>query len=279
LKWPGSVGVKFVRIPDNVLADKRPIAEIGRWQWESVVSSSWLYLVLNDVEAVFPQIPFTNDLQENTIEAANADLGYYHDSLAFLKAIPEFQVSTTATTYTFESPAVDVTWKLEVGTSISAPSSDNIVVYTVKDGKISNNLDGIKKLLAENKVFSFDGLDQILGKIAVKIKNGSIWIDTAGGSGFTLHIERDHIEVNKVQVTENFEIAITIKFHKIVVTTPTEAISNYNTEVEPATNFNWVAAGVVVLLVLEIVLIPGIGVLAEGTFSGLGAVLELVSTF
>ncbi|WP_125764113.1 hypothetical protein [Levilactobacillus mulengensis] len=247
--------------------------------WESVVSSSWLYLTLNDVEAVFPQISFTNDLQENTIEAANADLEYYHDNLAFLKAIPKFQVSTTAATYTFESPAVDVTWRLEVGTSISVPSSDKIVVYTVKDGKVSNNLDGIKKLLTENKVFSFDGLDQILGKIAVKVKNGSIWIDTAGGSGFTLHIEREHTEVNKVQVAEDFEIAITIKFHKIVVTTPTEAISNYNTEVEPVTNFNWVAAGVVVLLVLGIVLVPGIGTLAEGTFSGLGVFCKFIATF
>lgn len=103
-------------------------------------------LALNDVEAVFPQISFTNDLQKNTIEAVNTDLGYYHDKLAFLKTISEFQVSTIAATYIFESPVVDVTWNLEVGTSISVPSSDKIVVYTVRDGKISNNSDGIRKL-------------------------------------------------------------------------------------------------------------------------------------
>jgi len=68
----------------------------------------------------------------------------------------------------------------------------------------------LENFLAENKVFSFDGLDQILGKIAVKIKNRSIWIDTVGGSGFTLHIEREHTEVNKFQVTENFEIVTII---------------------------------------------------------------------
>lgn len=37
-------------------------------------------------------------------------------------------------------------------------------------------------------------------------------------------------------------------------------------EVEWVMNFNWVAAGVVGLLVLGIVLVPGIGVRAEGIF-------------
>ncbi|WP_225421294.1 hypothetical protein [Levilactobacillus fuyuanensis] len=68
----------------------------------------------------------------------------------------------------------------------------------------------LKNFWQKIRVFSFNGLDQILGRIAVKIKNRSIWIDTVGGSGFTLHIEREHTEVNKFQVTESFEIVTTI---------------------------------------------------------------------
>lgn len=43
---------------------------------------------------------------------------------------------------------VDVTWRLDMGASISSPSSDKIVVYTIKDGTITNNLTGIQKLLS-----------------------------------------------------------------------------------------------------------------------------------
>lgn len=236
--------------------------------WESVVSSAWLYLILNDVDAVFPQITFSNDLLENTIDEANADLSYYHNCLEFLKAIPDFQVSETVTTYTFSSPAVDVTWRLDMGASISSPSSDKIIVYTIKDGTITNNLTGIQKLLSENKVLTFDNLDQILGKLAVKIKNGTIWIDTAGGKGFTLHLEREHTEVNKVQVTEKYEISITIMFHKIVVTTPTEVETNYNNAIDTTQDMDWEKIGIVSLCVLGGILIVTV---LTGTLLALGS--------
>ncbi len=150
---------------------------------------------------------------------------------------------------------VDVTWRLDMGASISSPSSDKIVVYTIKDGTITKNLTGIQKLLSENKVLTFDNLDQILGKLAVKIKNGTIWIDTAGGKGFTLHLEREHTEVNKVQVTEKYEISITIMFHKIVVTTPTEVETNYNNAIDTTQDMDWEKIGIVSLCVLGGILI------------------------
>ncbi len=239
--------------------------------WESVVGSAWLYLVINDINAVFPTLPFSTDLTQNTLDAANDDLDYYQDNLAFLKAIPELNFTKTATTYTFESPAVDVAWRLDVGASISSPDSDNIVVYTIKDGQITNNLDSIQKLLAQNDTFTFDGLNQILGTLAVKLKNGRLWIDAAaGGSGFTLHLEKDHTEVNQVQVTEKYEISLTIKFHQITVTTPTETVTDYNNEVVQLPQINWIADGtVVVLLILAVVLVAS-------DFGSLPAIISIV---
>lgn len=219
--------------------------------WESVVGSAWLYLVINDIDAVFPSLSFSTDLTENTLDAANDDLNYYQNNLAFLKAIPELNFTATSTTYTFESPAVDVAWRLNVGASISSPESDKIVVYSIKDGQVTNNLDSIQKLLTQNDTFTFDSLNQILGTLAVKVKNGKLWIDAAaGGSGFTLHLEKEHTEVNHVQVTESYEISLTIKFHQITVTAPTETVTDYNNEVVKIKNFDW----------------PNIGVLATFTF-------------
>jgi len=224
--------------------------------WESVVGSAWLYLVINDIDAVFPTLSFSTDLTRNTLDAANDDLDYYQDNLAFLKAIPELNFTETATTYTFESPAVDVAWRLDVGASISSPESDNIVVYTIKDGQITNNLDSIQKLLAQNDTFTFDGLNQILGTLAVKLKNGRLWIDAAaGGSGFTLHLEKDHTEVNQVQVTEKYEISLTIKFHQITVTTPTETVTDYNNQINKIQNLDWVKVESLATFVLKISLI------------------------
>ncbi|ANN47880.1 hypothetical protein A6F53_00845 [Levilactobacillus brevis] len=114
---------------------------------------------------------------------------------------------------------VDVTWRLDMGASISSPSSDKIVIHIIKDGTITNNLTGIQKLLSENKVLTFDNLDQILGKLAV----------------------------NKVQVTEKYEISITIMFHKIVVTTPTEVETNYNNAIDTTQDMDWEKIGIVSL--------------------------------
>lgn len=165
---------------------------------------------------------------------------------------------------------VDVTWRLDMGASISSPSSDKIVVYTIKDGTITNNLTGIQKLLSENKVLTFDNLDQILGKLAVKIKNGTIWIDTAGGKGFTLHLEREHTEVNKVQVTEKYEIPITIMFHKIVVTTPTEVETNYNNAIDTTQDMDLENVKIIaVVCILGVALISISGLTA--VLLGLGA--------
>lgn len=135
---------------------------------------------------------------------------------------------------------VDVTWRLDMGASISSPSSDKIVVYTIKDGTITNNLTGIQKLLSENKVLMFDNLDQILGKLAV----------------------------NKVQVTEKYEIPITIMFHKIVVTTPTEVETNYNNAIDTTQDMDWEKIGIVSLCVLGGILIVTV---LTGTLLALGS--------
>lgn len=131
------------------------------------------------------------------------------------------------------------------------------MVYSIQDGKVTTNLDDIQKLLAQNETFSFDGLNLILNKLAGKVKNGRLWIDaTTDGAGFALHIEKDHTEVNQVQVTENYEITLTIKFHQITMTTPTETVTDYNNEVVRAPEINWIAVGAVSLLVFTIVVFP-----------------------
>lgn len=215
------------------------------------------------------------------------------DDNGIFQFVKSISVKAFGETYTIETPLVDLTLKVDVGSSISTDSGETSVSYNVSNGDVSFSIDDpIKNLLTENAAAL--GADQIISeiqKVAGTIKNGSITTNeniSTTGMSLTLKLKStfEHEGSNGETYEMDYEITLTASFHNLTGTLPISvtnvAYAEYETDQKKiAANPNPIKEYIeknskIILVVAVIVLNPETD-LGIGVITGVGIIAALLS--
>lgn len=230
--YSGNLGFSM---PDDWAFDQFAEISIGDFAIDKVATTSAR-------ETAVKQFNISNSAgSSDDLAKINSIIQSLADDNGIFQFVKSVSVKAFGETYTVETPLVDLSVKVDVGSSISTDSGETSVSYNVSNGDVSFSIDDpIKNLLTENAAAL--GADQItseIQKVAGTIKNGSITTDesiSTTGMSLTLKLKStfEHEDSDGETYEMDYEITLTVSFHNLTGTLPVSvtnaAYAEYETD-------------------------------------------------